>query len=352
MKKIISGIQQIGVGTPNEQEAFEWYRNNFGMDIQVFQEAAEAPLMTDYTGDKVQSRTATLAMNLQGGGGLEIWQYTSRGTEPPCFHVKLGDLGVFVARVKSRDLEKSYSKFRNKDVTLLSGIQKDPSGTPHFFVEDPHGLIFQFVEGNHWFTNGGHHSGGMAGCMIGVSDVERSLVLYRDILEYDTVEYDKKGTFDDFAALPGGDQEVRRILLSHSQPRKGSFSQLLGPTKIELVQACNRKPRKIFKNRYWGDLGYIHLCFDVKGMDRLKQECRQKGFPFTVDSKDSFDMGEAAGRFSYIEDPDGMLIEFVETHKIPIWKKIGWYMDVRNKPAEEPIPKWMLQCLRFSRVRN
>jgi catechol 2,3-dioxygenase-like lactoylglutathione lyase family enzyme len=42
MKKIIAGIQQIGIGVDNAQEAFKWYRNIFGMDIPVFEEAAEA----------------------------------------------------------------------------------------------------------------------------------------------------------------------------------------------------------------------------------------------------------------------------------------------------------------------
>ena len=40
MKKIISGIQQIGVGTPNEAKAFEWYKKHLGTDICVFQDAA------------------------------------------------------------------------------------------------------------------------------------------------------------------------------------------------------------------------------------------------------------------------------------------------------------------------
>jgi hypothetical protein len=29
--------------------------------------------------------------------------------------------------------------------------------------------------------------------------------------------------------------------------------------------------------------------------------------------------------FCYIEDPDGTLIELVETHKSAIFKKIGWF---------------------------
>ena len=103
---------------------------------------------------------------------------------------------------------------------------------------------------------------------------------------------------------------------------------MFGPTEIELVMTLGRKPKKIFKDRLWGDLGFIHLCFDILGMKTLKEECKAKGFPFTVDSDihpsgKPFDMGEAAGHFSYIEDPDGTLIEFVETHKIPVIQKNG-----------------------------
>ena len=42
MTKIISGIQQMGIGIPNVQQAFDFYRKNFGMDIKVFEEAATA----------------------------------------------------------------------------------------------------------------------------------------------------------------------------------------------------------------------------------------------------------------------------------------------------------------------
>ena len=69
------------------------------------------------------------------------------------------------------------------------------------------------------------------------------------------------------------------------------------------LQFSKKTPKKLFHNRYWGDPGFIHLCFDVQGMDALKEECESKGYPFTVDSASSFDMGEAAGRFTYIEDP-------------------------------------------------
>ena len=74
MRFIISGIQQIGIGIPDVHAAWTWYRKHFGMDVPVFEEQAEAALMTPYTGNEVQSRHAVMALNMGGGAGMEIWQ--------------------------------------------------------------------------------------------------------------------------------------------------------------------------------------------------------------------------------------------------------------------------------------
>ena len=130
---------------------------------------------------------------------------------------------------------------------------------------------------------------------------------------------------------------------------------MLGESEIELVSVKSRTPRKIFENRMWGDLGFIHLCYDINGMAELRAKCAEKGYPFTIDTiavQDTFDMGEAAGHFAYIEDNDGTLIEFVETHKLPIMKKIGWYKDLRKRNPEKPLPNWMLKLLALNKVRD
>ncbi|RMG70717.1 MAG: VOC family protein, partial [Bacteroidetes bacterium] len=330
-KKIITGIQQVGIGIPDVHEAWKWYREHFGMDVPIFEEAAEAALMLPYTGGEPRSRHAVLAVNLQGGGGMEIWQYTSRTPQAPAQPPQLGDLGIFAARIKARDVEQAYRFLQGKGADLLGEVGKDPAGKPVFAVRDPYGNHFQVVSGSDWFTRTPYPTGGPAGAMLGVTDIERARTLYTDILGYDVVVYDETGAFADLSVLPGGEGRFRRVLLAHSQPREGAFSQIFGPSQIELVQALDRKPAKMFEGRFWGDLGFIHLCFDIVNMDALREECTAKGFPFTVDSRAAlgkeFDMGEAAGSFSYIEDPDGTLIEFVETFKVPILKKLGWYLD-------------------------
>jgi hypothetical protein len=45
---------------------------------------------------------------------------------------------------------------------------------------------------------------------------------------------------------------------------------LLGTTEIELVQVLGaHRLDKMFADRNWGDLGFIHVCFDVNGMKEL-----------------------------------------------------------------------------------
>lgn len=354
-KVIISGIQQMGIGIPHVYEAWKWYRQVFNMDIPIFDEAAEANLMLPYTDGKPRSRHAVLALNSQGGGGMEIWQYTSRTPEPPTFQPLLGDLGLYICKMKTRDIQQSYQECKSKGVEVLSEIVNSPGGVKHFYLKDLYDNIFEVVESDDVFRKDKQAFGGVYGAVIGCSDIDRSLPLYKEILGYDEVVYDITSTHDDMQSLPNGKESFRRVLLRHSSPRKGSFSRMLGSSEIELVQAVNYQGRKIFENRLWGDLGFIHLCFDINGMADLRDKCTKMGYPFTVDSSaamDTFDMGEAAGNFSYIEDPDGTLIEFVETHKLPIMKKLNWYMDLRKRNPEKPLPNWMLRTLAFGRVKD
>ena len=348
---VISGIQQMGIGVSNMHEAWRWYRKYFGMDIKVFEEAAEAALMLPYTGGEPRSRHAALALNLQSGGGFEIWQYTSRTPEPARFDIRLGDLGLFVCKIKCKDIAKTYDWYKNENLDLASEIGEDVLGRPHFYVRDPYGNIFELVEGYGWFKDENKLTGGVFGAVIGSSDIDRVLPLYQGILEFSEMAANKEGTYSDWKGMTGGNEKYRRVLLKASD-RKGAFSRLLGPGELELVEAKEYEGQRIYKDRLWGDLGFIHMCFDINGMAELKAKCEAAGYPFTVDSSESFDMGEAAGHFTYIEDPDGALIEFVETHKVPILKKVGWYLNLKKRAADKPLPNWLIRAFALNRVRD
>ena len=348
---IISGIQQVGIGVSNLQEAWKWYRKHFGTDIRIFEDEAEAKLMLPYTGGQPRSRHAALALNMQGGGGFEIWQYKGRIPESPKQPVMLGDYGIFAVKIKSKNVRASHDLYTS-DGLQVSALMKDPQGADNFFVNDPYGNYFQIVSGNSWFSDEHKLTGAAYGAVLGVSDIEKSKEFYKEILGYDEVLYDTTASFDDLANIPGGGNTYRRVLLKHSKSREGAFSKVLGDSQLELLQVTNRDATSIFHDRFWGDLGFIHLCYDINGMALLREKCISLGHPFTVDSSNSFDMGQAAGHFSYIEDPDGTLIEFVETHKVPILKKLGWYLNLRERDPQKSLPRWMLKALAFNRVKD
>ncbi|MBO4645478.1 MAG: VOC family protein [Bacteroidales bacterium] len=350
---LITGIQQVGVGTENFTESWKWYAEMFQMNIRVLEDDTVAELMLPYTGNQPHKRHACIAINMQGGGGFEIWQYSERKPIPVNFKIQVGDLGIFAAKVKCRDAQSFYEEITAK-YDKVSAIEIAPDETKTFWIEDPWGNYFQIVEYKDVYRDMHRNSGGALGVMIGVTDIEKSLTVYRDILGYDQVIYDKTGVFNDWGFVEGSEETYRRVLLTHSRPRQGNFSEIFGKSYVELVVALDREPRKIFENRFWGDPGFIQLCMDVVNMRALEKFCTEKGYPFTVDSCPSgnvFDMGEASGHFTYIEDPDGTLIEFVETHRIPILKKLGWYLNLKKWDVVKPIPKWLLGCLRWRKVK-
>lgn len=351
----INGIQQLGVGVTDVHEAWKWYRTHFAMDIRMFEEEAVAELMLAHTEGLPRKRHAVLALNMRGGGGFEIWQHKGKTPEYPPFEIQLGDLGIIAGKLKSNDVKAARKQFSESGLNLLTPVKKDPSGNDHFYLKDIYGNLWEIKNEKDVFRKKEKSvSGGVLGGLIGVKNLDESLAVYRDILEYDEVVYDLTGTFEDFYGLPGGEGRFRRMLLRHSDVKSGAFSPFFGPSVIELVQALDRTPRNIFEGRIWGDPGFIHLCFDINGINHLREKVKRLGFPFTVDSAhahDSFDMGEAAGSFAYIQAPEGTLIEFVETHRIPLLQKLGWYLDFRKR-GHHPLPNWMLKLFRFKRIKK
>lgn len=343
---MISGIQQIGVGTTNFRESWNWYIEMFGIDVRILEDDTVAERMLPYTGGKPWKRHACIAVNVQGGGGFEIWQYSNRTPTPCAFSIAVGDLGIFAAKLNCRDVEAFYKE--------LSAKWKDcykpellPDGTPCFYVKDLYGNLFQVVENKQIFIEQHKLTGGMAGAVIGVSNMEASIKFYKEVLGYTILKSDTTGEFSKYDVMPEAQQKYRRVILA-APKRKGAFAELFGDSTIELVEALERTPRKIYEGRFWGDPGFIQVCFDVTRMDNMKKFCASKGHPFTVDScpnGEVFDMGDASGRFAYIEDPDGTLIELVETGKVPIIKSLGIGIDMSKRNPEKPLPKLLFRLM-------
>lgn len=349
--KLIYGIQQIGVGVRDADEAFKWYATVLGADVLVFEDDNVATYMAKYMGGEPRKKRALLAMNLNGGSGYEIWQYQDREPQAPNPSLRIGDYGINIAQIKTRSVEKVFADLKSKNVTILTDIHPTPDKSRCFYLADPYDNILCIKEYNSWYSKKGGVLGGIFGCSIGVSDIEASRKLYSDVLGYDKVLYDETDTFSGWDGLPSAGGRFRRILLTHQKKRVGGFSPLLGESEIELIQCMDEPRRPLFENRFWGDLGFIHLCFDIRNMKALVEECDEQGFPFQVLSKESFDMGDANGHWGYLEDNDGTLIEFVETHKVPLVKPFNLNINLRKRDPMRPLPRWLINGLAMKRVK-
>jgi catechol 2,3-dioxygenase-like lactoylglutathione lyase family enzyme len=356
MKKYtLRGIQQIGIGVNDIEVAWKWYRENFGADIKVFDDDETANFMLRYTGGVKQRRRAILAVSMQGGGGFEIWQYKGRKPLAADFQIQLGDLGVFAAKIGSKDIAKAHSFFQSKG-EKVSEIVIDPMNKDYFWIQDPFGNYFQVVQTDYIFVDEKKVTNLVCGALVGVPNLEQAKAVYQDIMGYDEVIYlTENGIQNDFSFVPGGEVVCKRILLRHSEERIGGFGKLLGPSEIELVEISGREPKKMFENRFWGDLGFIQICIDMQGMDELRTYCKDKGYAFTIDSYEalkgsSFDMGDSSGLFSYIEDNGGTLIEFVEAHKLPLIKGFG--LDLKNRDPKKPLPKWLIKLMKLKKYKE
>lgn len=354
---IFSGIQQVGIGVRNVDEAWKWYKEYFGVDVLIFDEWADAEFMLPYTDNKPRPRHANLVLNLQGGGGFEIWQHTGFESREPIFNVRPGDLGIYSCKIKCKDAKSYYAMLKDKGQKVSSEIYTDAADRPFFYLTDPYGNLFQIVQPTEaqagWMFNENKPTGGVYGAVIGTDKIDETVAFYRDMLGYNVVLGDVTDTFADFAEQGTPGVKFRRVILGHDKSvRKGPFSKLLGPSEIEIIQAIDRDtaPRKIFEGRMWGELGFIQICYDMRYMDNWREICKEKGFPFTVDSmayKADFDMGEAGGDFAYNEDPAGSLIEYVQTNKVTIMKKFGLALNLKKFNPYKPLPTWMAWCLRF-----
>ena len=351
MQDIITGIQQVGIGVTDAQEAKLLYKQLFGMDVLIFDDRADATLMTRYTGSQVHKRRAILSLNMCGGGGFEIWQFTSRTPAKSIAVPTLGDLGIFAVKIKSSNVTAAHNYFYSLQNIHVSALFDSPDDRKHFWLTDTYGNCFNIVEGDEWFKQNNQICGGVVGAVIGVSDINKALHFYKEVLGINDVVYSGTAPMIDVPLNQKVGGNYTRILLKKQMANKGAFSKLLGAVQIELIEVKDRVPEKIYANRYWGDCGFIHLCFDVLNMDILKKLSANKGYNFTVDSANSFAMGDSAGRFCYVEDPDGTLIELVETHKVPIYKKLGLYLNIANRKQHKPLPNWMIGMLALSKVK-
>jgi len=141
-----------------------------------------------------------------------------------------------------------------------------------------------------------HHVG------IPVSDLERSLAWYKDVLGIVSANITGEGSgemLEQMLEVPGADL-------------KAAFVQVDANTQFELLQ-WKTPASEPFTQRNC-DIGAVHICFEVEDIHAAYEQLKEKGVhinaaPALLDGTG----GDLDGHwFCYFRDPDGVQLELMQ----------------------------------------
>lgn len=335
---MVEAFQHVGIGVKDIERSYDFYRRILGFSVKLNDHEEDMVQMESIIGEICRMRVI-MAMNLSGGGAVELVQHTSSPPRPLPEDARWGDIGFLATGVKAFDIENLVDVLERKGVEPLTGITEilvEGEGTwKSAFVSDPDGIPVELLETPETRRTGGKpRPGGFTHTTVGVSDMDKALVFYNDILGYDRRVYDSEQTPEGLEPVTGG-ARCRTVVLGRSRP-PGCKLPLEGGM-VKLVQALEFKGKPLYEGRRWGDVGIMETAFDVLDVGKCYLQMVEDGAePFCEPTR--IDMGwGSVGTFAYVKDPDGNTIEMVEVEKLgflppsaisPVFKAV---LKVRSK---------------------
>ena len=349
---MIHGLQHIGIGFKDLDTAWKFYKDVLGFNVPLSKSTRIADRMGKLTGGP-QERRVIIALNLLGGALVEIFQFLSK--EPlSAPELNWGDLGILSIALKVRNIKAAYTRLKEMGVSIVNPPKALNDLPEQMYFYDTEGNLLSLVQipdMEFSLINKNSNIGGIIFPTIGVSDMEKSLSFYSDILGFNTVVYDYTGKDERLSGIPGSDSTQRRVLLKQSKKPTSLFSFYLKGGLIELVQVKEGRHIHRYNSRGWGDRGIMELCLDVNDIETTFRELVDKGAEPVIEANtDKFDMGGGSSAyFAYIGDPDGTWVELAEITSFPIWGRLKF--DLKNRPKNKPLSPFFLKLLKFARQK-
>jgi len=135
-------------------------------------------------------------------------------------------------------------------------------------------------------------------CII-VSDLERSLAFYRDLLGLEVL---------DRVDLIAGKEVSLGVGIPDARFQLVHLGASEGPTRLELLHYLSPKSKPLPPEARSNDIGTAHAAFRVNNIEACYDRLRGKGVRFISELQES-STGE---RFCYFYDPDGAILEIIE----------------------------------------
>lgn len=156
-------------------------------------------------------------------------------------------------------------------------------------------------------TTGVQHVG------LGVRDLEKSRVFYRDVLQCTKVYADFGKIWN---VMPDFFRSSPHVLDGFM------YRQEEGGIIVEPVQRLDPPPRPIHKQIFFGDIGVNKMTVEVSDAEKFYREYQGK-LKFLTKPQSTNIPGWGDYSFVFGADPDGNLIEFVSSSKIKVPNTLG-----------------------------
>jgi catechol 2,3-dioxygenase-like lactoylglutathione lyase family enzyme len=140
---------------------------------------------------------------------------------------------------------------------------------------------------------------------VTVSDLDRSLAFYTGILGLKEVERHRLDG-ENISTMAGKPDVVMQVVRLQAPQGPGIL--------LDLQQYM--QPKGSVSNAQLGMVNHSHFCFGVEDLEETYKELKAKGVEF-VSAPVTFDLGKdwdyGALRVVFLKDPDGFILELVES---------------------------------------
>lgn len=310
---MITGFQHIGIGVHDVDRTYCFWKRFLCFKMKLNDHTGYDEQMEPILGERLEMRML-MAMNVAGGGAIEIVEHTSTSPREPLAPIEWGDLGILEVGIKTHCLDAVHRDLVSRGVefvTPVKSMELDGGRTIRYaYLRDPDGLLVQLVEDP---SGTRPRVGGVVHVALGVSDMAMARDFYSRVVGFSehVFQTDELAGFDE---VTGGRKTMMTILEQPSTLE--SALPVLEPGSIRLIHTPDYRGKPTFEGRRWGDIGCMEFALDVSDVkgtfDKLVSGGAVAYHPPT-----HMDMGSGSvGSFAYIKDPDGNTVELVEVEKV------------------------------------
>lgn len=310
------GACHVGIWVTNMEKALVFYRDILGLKV-LNDFSGEEYKLREVIGKSVEMRVIILGVSAKlDRSCIKLVQFLSgpypNSTYRVPFNRRWGDIGYCEFCFEVLNVEKTYTEMKEKgaesamEVTRFSekGADGKEVVSAYAYIRDPEGTLVEFDEP--WLVRKtGTVDKKFAGIIrldhvgFGVTDMDRSVTFYKDILGFNKVIYDIEG--ESAMSKLVGEPLRRRLVMLHNENDGGC---------IELIQAFPPfKARPLSLESRWGDIGLMEMGVEVKDIDKVCQTLVEKKVRFICAPGP---VKQLNAKHAYIRDPDGLMIELIE----------------------------------------